>query len=350
MKSVWMAPFRFPLREYDKLATEPAYGDAVLHAVPDFRIMVALHYLMGLCQTLGISSPLDPVLSFPLGSNVITPLEVAKSYEGMVGAGRFVAAGGDDEDIAALIIDRIEDSEGQVIYRPELRQQRVVDRQTSIMVSDILRNVVKYGTGRYADQAVRLHSADSEREELLRSLNLHVPVLGKTGTANRFTNASFAGVVPGMTDDGKAFSVEDGYVLAAYVGFDDNAPMVRGSTRISGASGALPVWAELANAILRSKGYGDKPDLVDYSFSTISTVPIIYPNLGQMEIPISTSQGGRVMLHKESFSSDSIEGDGFLSGLHNQATTLTFGEVSLDGTVKPQRQFRPYWQVEKRVQ
>jgi len=337
-------------REYEMLAAKPAYDDTVLHTVPDFRLLVALRYLMGMCRTLGIESPLDPVLSFPLGSNVVTLLEVLKSYEGMVGGGIFQGAAGDDESLAALIVERIEDRDGDLIYRPEMRRREIVDPQTAIMVSDILRNVVKYGTGRYADQVVRLHSNDSEREYQLQGLNLHVPVMGKTGTANRFTNAAFAGIVPGLTADGQNFDVREGYALGVYVGFDDNAPMVRKSTRISGATGALPIWARMANAILRANGYADKPDLVDYSFSSLSTIPLRYPALGQIEVPVDPAQGGKVVNDGRANKTMVNETAGFLSGTDARPTSITYGEISSDGVFKPRRQFRPYWQVEKKVQ
>ncbi len=342
-------------REYKKLSELPPYSDEVLHNVPDYRVMVSLHYIIGLCRELGITSKLDPVLSFPLGSNVISLLEVVKAYEGMVGTGVYVPRDQAESNVSSIIIDRIEDSQGRIIFQPTLKKLQAVDPRAKVMVGDILRNVVKFGTGRLSDQKVRLHSDSPERERQLAELNLRVPVMGKTGTANRFTNASFAGVVPGLSQDGQSFSVDEGYVVAAYVGYDDNKPMVRGSSRIGGSSGALPVWNRLANDILQQKQFADTLDLVDFSFSNLSQVPLRFPNLGQIEIEVNPARGGRVQIgagpRKRHVSShdEKEEKTWFLAGRRKQATILAFGEVTAEGTVKPDRQFKPYWRVMKKV-
>ena len=335
--------------EYEKLASMPPYSDEVLRAVPDFRVMVALQYFMGFCRALGIESPLEPVLSFPLGSNVITLLELARAYEGVVGAGRFVAGAGPPAGMAATIIERIEDSDGEIIFKPELRAQQVADPATRVMVTDILRNVVRYGTGKAAAGAVRLHSQDPGKERQLHDLKLMVPVLGKTGTANQFTNAVFAGMVPRLTDDGAGFAAADGDVVVAYVGFDDNRPMVRKTTRISGAAGALPVWIRLANAILLERGDADRLDLVDFAFSDLAGVPLLAEDLGQVEIPINSGNGGKV-LAGEALAPDSSRhhGDGrFFSHADGLATSVSFGRLTSAGILEPRRQFAPYWQVWK---
>jgi hypothetical protein len=335
--------------EYEKLASLQPYSDEVLRAVPDFRTLVALHYLMGFCKALGIESRLEPVLSFPLGSNVITLLELARAYEGVVGAGNFGEQGGVRAGMAAAIIERIEDSDGETIFKPELRSRQVVDPATRVMVTDILRNVVRYGTGRAADGAVMLHSHDPEKERQLHNLKLAVPMLGKTGTANQFTNAVFAGIVPRLTDDGAGFAPEKGDVVVAYVGFDDNRPMVRKSNRVSGAVGALPVWIRMANAILLERGDADRLDLVDLAFSDMTGVPLVADDLGQVEIPINSGNGGKVLASAALASgSGRHQGDSrFFSRADGMATSVTFGKISSDGTLEPRRQFTPYWHMGK---
>jgi membrane carboxypeptidase/penicillin-binding protein len=67
-----------------------------------------------------------------------------------------------------------------------------------------------------------------------------VPVAGKTGHHQRLQERRVLGFVPRATSSGFAWG--DGFVVTAYVGYDDNRPMKRGGTRIMGSSGALPVW------------------------------------------------------------------------------------------------------------
>jgi len=100
---------------------------------------------------------------------------------------------------------------------------------------DILRNTVKWGTGRRAKRAVTVGESV-------------VPLAGKTGTTNDYKNAAFVGFVPRLT--GGQWSWADGYTLGVYVGYDDHArQMVKGRIRLDGASGALPAWIGTAQGL-----------------------------------------------------------------------------------------------------
>jgi membrane peptidoglycan carboxypeptidase len=193
---------------------------------------------------------------------------------------------------------------------------------------------VEQGTGRSAARKVRLHSPDPQIEQQLREIGLAVPVLGKTGTANRFTNASFAGYIPGREEQGNGVTLADGYVLCSYVGFDDNAPMVRTSTHITGASGALPLWTRLANVVARSAKYTGGLDLVDFYFNGQAQLPLRYPELGQTEVRVDGNAGGLPL-------------DGAREG-SAPATIISFGDKLADGRWQPARFFHPYWHVMER--
>ncbi len=315
--------------EYDALSLLKPYSAEVLHSLRDFRMTVGLQYLIGLCRALGVQSDLQPVLSFPLGSNVISLNEVAKIYEGLTSGMAYSTA--KHQNVGVGLIERIESNDGEVIYRAAIKKKMVIDPQTSLAVSDILRNVIKFGTGRYAYRNIHLHSRDPELEANLLDMDITVPVLGKTGTANRFTNASFAGLVPGAYQgEGSGLSLDSGLVLAAYVGYDDNKPLVRKTTHITGSSGALPVWTKVAADYILNRDYAKALDLADLSFSGVKELPLFYPELGQIEVPVAVQGGGVI-----------VSG----SSVHTSAQTpiVTFGEVGSDGEVKLQRFFRPYW-------
>ena len=314
-------------REYEQLKNFESYSPEILYQARDFKIMVALQYVVGLCRAIGIDSDLDPVLSFPLGSNVMNLMEVARAYEtNMSGSIRRYGEPGGSEGLA--IIERIENSDGEILYEPTPVEKQVLAPEVTIAISDILRQVVKFGTGRYADRKVRLRSKDPELNRRLVDLGTHVPVTGKTGTANNFTNASFAGGVPGVNENG-FFSLSNGYVLTTYVGFDDNEPMVRNTTHISGASGALPLWTKIANRTLLENAYAERVDLVDISFSGQTEFPLYYPDIGQIETEVDPNKGGLAS-----------------PGEETGAIVTTFGELIGTERVKPTRFFRPYWYME----
>ncbi len=326
-------------KNYKRLAAMPAYSEKVLYNMRDFRVLTSLRYLIGLSRALGIKSELEPVLSFPLGSNVITLMETAKLYEGLT-TGRIIEGGSGEAGDLLAIIDRVENVDGELIYQPERLGEQVIDPKTSLAVSNILRNVVKFGTGRYADKNVKLHSREPEKEEQLKQIDFHMPIFGKTGTANRFSNAAFAGVVPGMAKKANGLSIDQGYTLAAYVGFDDNTPMVRGTTHVTGATGALPLWTRFANMLLNEKDYASRLDLIDLSFATDAVTGrpnegLLWPDLGQIEVPVRVGDG-RVMAAEEG-----------ASGNFSAASIMTFGELTTNDGVKPARYFRPYWEVNR---
>jgi len=315
------------LREYDKLSSLPPYGEDVLHDIRDFRVLAGLRYLINLCRAMGVTSELEPVLSFPLGSNVMSLFELARVYESLTSGISYNPEEGVNPGLA--LIDRIETAEGEVIYEHEVTRKRVIDARTAVAVSDILRNVVRFGTGRYAGN-IRLRSNDPNVEAQLAELQMTVPVCGKTGTANRFTNSSFAGLVPGVKDKGGGLIVDEGnYVIASYIGFDDNRPMVRTSTRIAGSSGALPVWTRVAQSIVLERDYAGSLDMADMAFSGSSEVPLFYPALGQIEAPVAISGGGLLLSPQ--------------AGNQDTSSVVTFGKVLSGGEIALERYFLPYW-------
>ncbi len=337
-------------RERLKLQGARPYSMEVLSRIRDYRIMVGLQYLIRLGRAAGIKSRLAPVLSFPLGSNVVTLAELTHMYETLVSGvsyreghrGRDIIGGEENGsrefENGLSIIDRIETPDGEVLYARNPAVRRVIDSKTSAAVSHILQNVVRYGTGRYAERHVRLHSEDPKKEAELEALDLPVPLLGKTGTANQFRNAAFVGYVPAPADEKDAImALAGGYTIGAYVGYDNNRPMKSGNTHITGSIGALPIWSDLADAVLERERAGERFDPVDLSFGGLS---LQYPDTGQLFVPVDPKQGGTV-----------LQGRG---GRHTRIAPdfpviLTYGIVGSGGRFDPAGFFRPFWQNEQAV-
>jgi hypothetical protein len=326
--------------EYKKMINSLPYDFNVLAKVDDFRITVGLFYLKKLSKELGINSKLEAVLSFPLGSNVITLLEATRMYEGLVsGKVTTFSEGADqDEDNDALaIIDRIESQDGRILYQPHGREKTILDPKTSLALGGILENIVKFGTGRAANKAVKFNSTKSNDTEnkatdSIAGLDLSVPLLGKTGTANRYTNASFLGYLPEVAHDGVAMTLSGGYAIGAYVGFDNNEPMRRNTSRISGSAGALPTWSSIANGIIEEQDYSSRLDPVDLSFYGLA---IKRPVLGQVNIGVDAESGGLI---REPFTTVS-EFSRYTPAI------LTFGKKSSAGRFVFERNYVPYWQM-----
>lgn len=330
-------------RERLKLFAARPYSMEVLSAIRDYRIMVGLQYLIALGKTCGIDSRLEPVLSFPLGSNVLTLIESLRMYESLVTGNRYDVElppseqRNEDEDWeeqkdGLAVIERIETQEGQIIYSRTPMVTRVVDEKTSAAVTHILQNVVSYGTGRYARDHVRLHSSEPERQQELESLDLPVPLMGKTGTANRFRNAAFFGYVPVPSPQSESvMTVENGYTVGVYVGYDDNESMVSGSTHITGSVGGLPIWCDIASAILDREGAGEKFDPIDLTFNGLG---LRYPDTGQLFVPVDPDRGGAVFQGR---------GGRATQIAPDIPVILTYGSVGVGGHFEPARRFEPFW-------
>ena len=328
-------------REKDGLFSAKPYSMEVLSAVRDYRILVCLQYLIHLGHELGIASEMEPVLSFPLGSNVITLIDAVRMYESLVTGKNYspgFAAGPMEENTSLnglAIIERIDTVDGENIYSRQTEARNAIDVQISSAVGDILQNTVRYGTGRYAHNNVRLTGSDLERQETLHKLDLPVPLLGKTGTANQFRNAAFIGYVPLMGGRQTEVSLTNGYTIGVYVGFDDNRKMVRRSTHITGATGALPAWAEIAESAFNLQKTGDHIDLADLSFNGLA---LRYPAIDQVFVLVDPENGGII-----------ISGRGALQSTipPTLPAILTFGRVGSGGHFEPERHFLPFWKTQQ---
>jgi membrane peptidoglycan carboxypeptidase len=319
-------------QDYQNLQDRLPYSFEVLAQLEDFRMTVGLHYLLRLTEALGVRSALEPVLSFPLGSNVITLLEATRMYEALL-TGQVTTFGGAEEDgpfDALAIIDRIESNDGRLLYRPTPQTRKVVDPKTSLAVAGILENVVKFGTGRSADRNVRFRKEWPGVPAEVAERDLPVPLLGKTGTANNYTNAAFLGYVPGVADNGAGMTLANGYAVGVYVGYDDNQPMRRRSTRIAGSSGALPTWSGIAEAILAEQRYAEKLDPVDLSFYGLR---MLWPELAQVQLRADPEQGGKLSMPLSRISPSS----------RNQPSIITFGEETDGGRFEAERNYIPFW-------
>lgn len=321
--------------EYDKLTEELPFSFEVLSQVDDFRITVGLYYLIELARELGVRGTLEPVLSFPLGSNVVTLFEATRMYEGLV-TGRVTSFGDttqDENNDSLAILARIESEDGTILYEPKPVVKRVFDPKTTLAVGGILENVVKFGTGKTAGEKVRLHGAAQEGGSGKAKLDTPVPLFGKTGTANRYTNASFFGYLPGVTEQGDGLIQRDGYAVGSYVGFDNNQPMRRKSSRISGAAGALPTWCEIVNVLLAEQGYAKRLDPVDLSFYGLV---IKREDLGQVNVAAALDEGGKVVEPLILVSEKE----------RSRPSILTFNKSNDTERFTAERYFQPFWAVE----
>jgi penicillin-binding protein 1B len=159
-------------------------------------------------RSLGTEKTPPALPSLLLGAVDLTPLEVAQVYQSL-------ASGGFRAPLKA--VRAVLDAEGKALARTQLSVDRAADPAAVYQVNAALVEVFERGTARGAKGL----------------LPAGLVVAGKTGTSNDLRDSWFAG----FTND---------HVAVVWVGADDNRP-----TGLSGASGALPIWARIV------AGFGD---------------------------------------------------------------------------------------------
>lgn len=241
---------------YRRLITYKRYDPEVLYGIRDFRTLVNLSYVVYLSKKIGISTKLEPVLSFPLGPNSISISEAALAYQTIM-TGQVYPIGPEVGLTTVPIITRIVDREGEILWEYKTEPVKVLSNRVSTLLTEILKKVMESGTGRKARDAVCV-------------LGVPIPSFGKTGTANRFTNSSFVGFIPGPNEKTGRLDINEGYVIASYVGYDDNRPMKGKHLAIYGASGALPLWIDTAEAIANTRDYKKNLQPADLTFDPLS--------------------------------------------------------------------------------
>ncbi len=284
-------------KNYTELNSRKRYDMEVLWQIRDFRTLVNLSYVVYLSKKMGIYTKLDKVLSFPLGPNSISILEAALVYETIMTGKSFHLDNSVGPEYVP-IITKIEDRNGETLWQYLPTPQEILTKRTTAMVTDILRNVMVHGTGRRAKDAVKLNLEGPDM-----ALKLPVPTFGKTGTANRFTNSSFVGFVPAPSSQDQTLSTARGFVIASYVGYDDNRPMKSKHTAIYGSSGALPLWIDTANGIVNSQLYRKSIQVADLAFETYTQG--LEPPGEFAKVPVDPVNGLPLVLPpQEVFSSD----------------------------------------------
>ena len=246
----------------------------------DFRIGLGLYYLVHLAKHAGVFNHLEPVLSFPLGSNDVTVSEVAKIFQTFI-SGRTYRFYDDGPHNQISFIRRIEDRFGNVLYEPRARVHQLVRPEIAHQMREVLGKTVTHGTARRARGELfveydgpKATLEDQEDSDDDKPLRIRVPAFGKTGSTNEWKTSYFAGFFPYPTEQSKPLHLDNSYVISTYVGYDLNKTMRRGRLRIYGGDGALPLWIDFAKQIVKLKDYGSFVDPFDLNVIAHKEWPI----------------------------------------------------------------------------
>lgn len=242
----------------------------------DFRYSLGMIYAQRMTKQMGIESDIQWVPSFPLGANVVTLAELSLAYQTIL-QGKTYRFFSTDQENQLLLIRRIEDEQGNLLWEAEEQEHQLIDPFYSAPMLSVLRGTVTNGTARAANRTVVLRSQNSDEDTILEKAALRIPTFGKTGTTNDYVNATYVGFLPYPEDKGaKSLSPENAYTIAAYVGYDTNEPMRRRGFKVAGGTGALPAWIEIAQTLIKEQKYSEKIEWRPMIEKKLSEVPFLY--------------------------------------------------------------------------
>ena len=191
---------------------------------------LGLNKIVDLSKKLGIYENPNELLSISLGSAETTLLKLTSAYCSFVNGGKI---------IKPKLIDRIQDSEGNTIFKTEERYcencknisflsedvpkikdnfKQIFSPQTAYQITSILEGATKRGTAKK-----------------LRDLNLDIA--GKTGTTNENTDTWFIGFTSNL-------------VVGVYIGYDEPKTLGKFET---GAKTAMPIFKSFMKKAIKKE-------------------------------------------------------------------------------------------------
>jgi penicillin-binding protein 1A len=176
--------------------------------IPAIRLgqEVGLNKVIEICRSIGIKSPIEPVVSLPLGSVDLTPLEMAGAYAAFASNGWY-------SDTSLVV--QVTDSSGNMIWDNRPKPRLVLDPWATAALNDTMQGVITRGTATHAA--------------------IGRPAAGKTGTTSSERDIWFAGFTPQLS-------------TAVWVGNDDYTTLGRGAT---GGTVVAPIWGRFMSEAMK---------------------------------------------------------------------------------------------------
>lgn len=234
---------------------------------------VGIHNIAETAHRMGIQSPLNETPSLSLGSSDVTLMELVNSYCTVVDDGIYNMP---------IMISRIEDHNGNVIYESKLTNERAIPKESADMMKTMLQGGMKGEGG-------TISSLWSWVGKFTGSTEFG----GKTGTSNNHSDAWFVGVSPKL-------------VGGVWVGGEYRCIHFRSGKLGQGSRTALPVFGEFIGKVLSDPAFSkykrrfdgttgydidfEEPDTTATDTLEIDSVAVLpEPATDDIKCPIDTS-------------------------------------------------------------
>jgi penicillin-binding protein 1A len=212
------SPENFSDNYIGPVTLQDAFAESINSVAVALGQEVGLNSVIATARRLGITSPLAPNASLPLGTSEVTPLELTAAYTSFANVGYRAEP---------YFVSEISSPAIGVVYRHDNPERHVViDQDNALLMNGLLYRVVQQGTG---------HGAAGPGHE----------VAGKTGTSDDFRDAWFVGFSPGM-------------VAGVWVGNDDSSPM----KKVTGGELPAQIWSGFMRVALKNVRWAPIPKTI----------------------------------------------------------------------------------------
>jgi penicillin-binding protein 1A len=160
-----------------------------------------------MAHKLGIQSDVQPYVSLALGTEEVSPFELASAYATLANGGIYCKP---------FAVTQVTDAAGKVLMHSDPKCERRISTTVAAAATAILRGVAEVGTGR-------------------ANGNIGRPVAEKTGTTDNYTDAWFGGYTPQ-------------YATVVWLGYKDSNKHslynIHGLPKVFGGSLPAMIWAK----------------------------------------------------------------------------------------------------------
>lgn len=174
--------------------------------------------IVATAHRMGIESPVRPIPSICLGTEDVSLIELATAYSVIADGGMLHKP---------ILVSRIEDKNGKVIYKSKVRSDRALDYETAFLMRDMLQEGLRDPRG--TSQGLykyKIHGATDFG--------------GKTGTSANYSDAWYMNITPNL-------------VTGAWVGGEYRSIHFRNGDLGQGSRAALPIVGAYLERVLNDK-------------------------------------------------------------------------------------------------
>lgn len=177
--------------------------------------------VIDLIKKMGVDTENIPAVpSIALGTADISVYEMVGAYSTFANHGVYVEP---------ILIQRIEDKNGTVLYQNVPKTKDVISSETAYVTTSLMEGVTQSGTGTRLRGTWAVNSPIYKKVVTGYPYDFKNPIAGKTGTSQNNSDGWFMGMVPNL-------------VTGVWVGGDDRAIHFRNTAYGQGATMALPIW------------------------------------------------------------------------------------------------------------